>query len=450
VAREQLARLAALIALGISAIAVITILLAGGSTYVLHADFSDAGQLVKGDLVTVAGHEIGSIGAITLAPNGLADVELDISDQSVTPIHAGTLAQIGQLSLTVVANRFVALTVSGAGNPIPSGGTLPVTQTRGIVDLDTFLNALTPRVRASLQRILKSGAYFVHQPTASQLNQLFRYVNPALSQTSQLGAEIVADKFALSRLVSSSAEVASALAAQSGDLGGAVTSTAATLRQIASERAALADAIGRSPAVIKQSTGVLRDVKSALGALNPVLVDLQPVAPRLAKLLTVLVPAARDAVPTIKGVEALLPSAKKALLGLPPVERKATPSVRSLTSSLIEITPILAGLRPYTPDIVAGFFNGVGGATGGTYDANGHYLKSLLTLQGGGSSLSGLVSLLGGISGSLGPFNGGRTRLLAPCPGGGSTPAADGSNPWISADVLASTGNLCNPGDNQK
>jgi hypothetical protein len=162
------------------------------------------------------------------------------------------------------------------------------------------------------------------------------------------------------------------------------------------------------------------------------------------------VPAAKDAIPTIQGVEALVPSAKKALLGLPPVERKATPAVQSLTAALTKITPILAGLRPYAPDVVAGFFNGVGGASGGTYDANGHYLKYLLTVQGGGQTLSGVLNLLGGITSTLGPFNGGRTRLLATCPGGGNAPAADASNPWVSPDVLPGTGNVCSPGDNQK
>jgi phospholipid/cholesterol/gamma-HCH transport system substrate-binding protein len=451
-ARSQVARLTAMVALAIAVVAVVIVLVSGGSTYVIHAEFADAGQLVNGDLVTVAGHQVGSVGGISLASNGLASVELDISDSSVAPVRRGTIATIGQLSLTGVANRFVGLSL-GTGAPIRSGGVLPVSQTRGIVDLDVLLDALTPKVRTSLQRVLKTGAYFVRRPTAGEVNRSISFLNPALSQLTGLGSEVVADKFALDRLVGSSSRVATALAARSGDLSGAVGETARVLREVASERSALQDSISRAPAVLRQGTGVLRDTNFTLRVLDPALRDLRPVAPRLGTLLRVVVPAARNAIPTINGVQALVPSATRALKALPPVVKQAVPAVESLTAALKPITPILAGLRPYAPDVVAGFFNGVGGAAGAAYDANGHYLKSLLGIQAAGATLTGLLStvgtLLGKVIGAVTGLNGGRTGT-APCPGGGSPPAPDNSNAWTAPDVPGSIGALCNPADDQR
>jgi phospholipid/cholesterol/gamma-HCH transport system substrate-binding protein len=447
--RQRVARLSAFSALVIAAAALVVVLATAGSTYVVHADFADAGQLVPGDLVTVGGHEVGSVGSITLTANGLADVKLEISNHGITPLRQGTIATVGQLSLTGVANRFVALT-PGVGQAIPSGGTLPAAQTRGIVDLDTLLDSFTPRVRASLQGFLKAGAYLVARPTASQLNSANALMNPAFSQSAALGREVVADDAALAQLVSASARVSTALAAPSANLGRAVSSTAAVLRELAGQRSALEDSLLRAPTVLRAATGVLGRVSGTLSVLDPTLVALQPVAGRLARLLTAVLPAARNAVPTIASVRALLPSAESALSALPAVERQATPAVQSLTRSLLLVTPILAGLRPYAPDVVAGFFNGVGGATAGSYDANGHYLHGEIMLQGGGSSLTGLLNLFSKSGSALGPFDGERTGLLSPCPGGGNPPAADNSNPWTSPDVLPATGGTCTPGHDQK
>lgn len=446
-AREQLARIAALGAIAIAVVVVAILLLTGGSNYVLHAEFTDAGQLVGGDLVTIGGHPVGSIGSLSITPNGLADVELDITNSSATPLRSGTIATIGQLSLTGVSNRFVSLT-PGAGSPIKNGGVLPPQQTRGIVDLDTVLNALTPQVRTSLQRILKTGAYLMSGSTPAQFNAMIHYFNPALSQATALNGEIVADKFALDRLVSSTAGVASALAARDSDLGGAVTSTAATLREVASERTALEDAISRAPGVLSQGTGVLTDVNYTLKVLNPVLTELQPVAPRLASLLRIVVPTAANAIPTIKGVAALVPSAKRALTALPPVAKKAIPAINSLAAALPPVTPILAGIRPYAPEVVAGFFGGVGGYGGGYYDANGHYVR--ISPDFGPGSFSGLLGLLNGVASSLPGLNGTRFGLLAACPGGSVEPSPNKGNPWTNPDVPANTGNLCNPANDHQ
>ncbi len=447
--RSQVARLASVLALTIAVVVLAVLLLSSSGSYVLHAQFTDAGQLVNGDLVTVAGHKVGTVGQIRLSSHGLADVELDIGDDSITPIHDGSVATIGQLSLTGVANRFVGLNLNSAGRAIPSGGTLPVTQTRGIVDLDVLLDALTPKVRASFQQLLRTGAYFFSKPTAQQVNAGLVYLNPAFSQTAQLAGEISADRSALGRLVSTSATVSSGLAAHSTDLSGAVTNTATTLREIAAERTALQDILTRAPGVLGQGTAVLGDVNYSLHQLDPTLRDLRPVAPPAATLLRKVVPAANNAIPTVEGIERLVPGAKSALLALPPAERQATPAIQSLTASLTGVTPILSGLRPYAPDLVGGFFNGVGGSTGASYDANGHYLKSLLAVQPGGASLTGLLGLLGSATSSIGPFSGTRYGLHSPCPGGGNPPAPDGSNPWTSPDVFSGI-TACNPADDQR
>jgi hypothetical protein len=199
---------------------------------------------------------------------------------------------------------------------------------------------------------------------------------------------------------------------------------------------------------------VLRDTNFTLKVLDPVLRDTQPVAPRLARLLRAVVPVANNAIPAVAGITALVPGAERALTSFPPVARRAVPALASLRKALIPLIPVLAGFRPYAPDLVAGFFNGVGGAAGSSYDANGHVLQSVIDVGASGSSLTGLLSLLSGLLGHITApvpaLNGARSRLIAPCPGGGAPPAADSSNPWSAPDVLPNTGKLCNPTDDQR
>jgi phospholipid/cholesterol/gamma-HCH transport system substrate-binding protein len=309
------------------------------------------------------------------------------------------------------------------------------------------LDALNPRVRASLQQILKTGAYFVQGSTPTDLRALAAYLNPALSQTAQLAAQIAGNNYALDDLVARAAQISTALAAHTPQLQGAVTSTATTLREIAARRSALEDAVARAPGVLAQSTGVLRDAGHALRFVDPMLSELAPVAPQIARLLRVVGPAAQNAIPTIAGVQALVPGARAALRELPAVARLAIPSIRSLTAALKPALPILAGFRAYVPEVVAGFFEGFGGSEGGYYDANGHYARVAPVFTGSPTGVQGALSVLGKLTGALPQLSGYRTGVLARCPGSAVAPAAAGGNPWTAPDTVP---NICNPTDSAK
>jgi hypothetical protein len=171
--------------------------------------------------------------------------------------------------------------------------------------------------------------------------------------------------------------------------------------------------------------------------VNPVLAGAQPTIRPFGDLLRVTTPTLRNAAPLVASLRALMPQARQALLPLPRLGRQATPALASTTKALEDALPLITGLRPYTPELVAGFFSGFGGNSAHAYDANGHYQRVSLNL--GAGTLPGLIPLPSGAE--LGGY---RTGQVARCPGGAEPPAPDGSNP------IKPAGNTCDPKDNQK
>ena len=90
--------------------------------------------------------------------------------------------------------------------------------------------------------------------------------------------------------------------------------------------------------------------------------------------------------------------------------------------------PIAAELRPYTPDLIGGLFDGFGGNTGGYYDANGHYAR--ISFQSSAYSGTGLASLLP-LPDHTDGLVGFRKDVNRRCPGAATQALADGSNPYV-------------------
>ena len=423
---SAVSRVLALVSLVLAFVVVGVLLLGGGGPYKLTARFVDAGQLVKGDLVEVGGRKVGTVSDLELSDDGLADVKLSITDDSITPLHEGTTAAIRTVGLASVTNRIVELSPGPSTTPkLADGGLLPTYATRGVVDLDTLLDSVDPTVRARIKTVIRQAAKAFHDPAPKQVNQTIEYLNPALSQTAALGRELVADQHAFEQLITTGAAASGAVAQRDADLAGGLESGAAALRQIAGRRDALTDLLDRGPPVLRQTRTTLDHLRRLLPIADPVLHDLRPSIAPLARLLRDIPPVVANSGPAIAEIRALLPTAVAVLKQVPDVDAAATPALKSTTLALRELLPIVAGLRVYAPDFIGGLFNGFGGSTAGYYDANGHFIR--ISLQGARDSFAG--TLIPSLPNS--GFDGLRTGLTARCPGAAEEPAFDKSNPWI-------------------
>lgn len=422
---------AIVVAVLVVVLAVVVTSVTGGGGYKVTAQFRDAGQLVKGGLVQIAGRGVGTISDIRLSDDGLAEVELEIDDV-VGPLHRGTKATIRTIGLSGIANRYVDLDPGpSSGREIEDGGRLELTETQGIVDLDAVLSSLDPKTRERLQSLLRNGGKLFDGDAAKAVNDLLRYANPAFAQTRALAEELTRDTEAFSTLVSASAQTAQALAADRGDLAGALSGTAGTLRALASEQEALGSILERAPETTRRLDASLRRTGRTLRAARPAVADLRAASPALARLLRRLPTAAREARPVIADLRAALPDLDATLRKTPGLERVALPALKSATGAIGRGLPIFEGLRPYALDVIAGLFLGFGGTAASSYDANGHFAR--VSLHTGGASGSGILSLLGG--GNLLLLTP-QTKITARCPGTAARPAADGSNPYAPSDAL--------------
>jgi len=101
---SAIGRTAAIAAVVIAGVAVAAIVLRGGSNYTIKAEFQNASQLVKGNLVQVSGRPVGKVTAITLTDNGQAEVTMSV-DGAYAPLREGTQATVRASSLSGIARR---------------------------------------------------------------------------------------------------------------------------------------------------------------------------------------------------------------------------------------------------------------------------------------------------------------------------------------------------------
>jgi phospholipid/cholesterol/gamma-HCH transport system substrate-binding protein len=400
-------RVAAVAAVGIAVIAVAVILLNSGTDYKIKAVFSNASQIVSGDLVEVSGNSIGTVSDISLTPQGDARLTLDITDKNYRPLHAGTEATVREASLSGIANRYVDLRLGPAtGAPIKNGGTIGTQNTTSAVDLDELFNTLDAPTRRALQAVLQ-GSASEYAGEGKKAQAAWQYLNPAVASTSVLFREINRDTGKFTNFVVKSGNLVSDVAQRSSDLSGLVQHLATTTEALAAQRGALGQSIRQLPPFMRLANTTFVNLRRALDDVTPLVDASKPVAPKLRRLLEQLKPLADNSVPTVRDLSNIVsrPGADNDLvelisLGVPLANVTVHPLVANgklrpgaftqSTIALNDSTPELATARPYAVDLT-GWFEGY--THPGTIDANGGSSR-VAPIIGVGSIQNGTLNLL--------------------------------------------------------
>jgi phospholipid/cholesterol/gamma-HCH transport system substrate-binding protein len=373
------ARAAAVGALGLALLVVAVLILGGGSSYTLNADFENASGLVTGDNVLIGPAAVGTINSISLSENGQARVQMSLRG-GVGPLHQGTVARIFEDSLSGIASRYVALEPGPRQAPeIPDDGLITSTHTYSEVNIDQLFDTFDPLTLAGLQGFIRGEAASL-DGRGVDANQALKYLAPGLQTTSQLTAELTRDQPTFDLLVVKGADALSALASRSNQLSQLIANTSTATGAIASQSQALQQTLGLLPNTLRRATTTFAGLRKTLDALDPLVAASKPAVRQLPEFLASLGRVIEVGIPTIGALDDLIhnPAGTGDLTTLaqstPELARIAATAFPEMIKQLDDSQNQVAYLRNYTPDVMAALTNL--GQAGAYYDANGHYVRT--------------------------------------------------------------------------
>ena len=415
----------------------------GLPSYTVKAIFLNAGQVVAGNTVEIAGTKVGTVEDLKITPNGQAEISFTVQSE-YTPLRRGTRAVIRQASLSGISNRYIDLQLpdgNKAQATIPDGGAIGIDETVTQVDLDEVFNLLDPVARVAVQQFFRGQAR-QYRGKGKQANAGFKYLSPALSTSSELFDELNRDSPLLARFLQDSDRFNSALASRDDDLTNLIKNFNVTTRALGNQRIPLMEALTRFPEFIRTANTTFVNLRGTLDELDPLVEAQRPAARKLPAFFRELRPFARNARPTLRDLSRIVrqPGADNDLVELnrtlPPLARVALDSSQrngarrkaafpEISKALKDGAPLQAFARPYTPDLV-GWFDDFSHT--GAYDALGGFSRSQVyfNLFNDGLPTDEIGNLTGQVRGLNAAIDGltplaGPGTLAVPVPGGGGT-----------------------------
>jgi phospholipid/cholesterol/gamma-HCH transport system substrate-binding protein len=417
------ARALALGALLIVVVVIAVVVLSSGSAYTVRLLFSNASGLVSGDQVMIGPTSVGSVQSVALTPSGQAAVVISL-DGDAAPLYQGSVARIEENGLAGIASHYVTIQPApGAGDAqIPSGGTIPQSDTYAEVGLDQIFDTLNGPTRQGLRNVIRGEASSI-SGKSQQANRTLEYLDPLLRSTGQFTGALSKDEPAFDQLLVQGAQTMRLLASRSQQLTDLVGKADAVTGAVAQQSRSLEQALRLLPSTLTKSTTTFAGLRRTISTLEPLVAATKPQIKQLTPFATALNRFATAATPTLGYLAALISNPKggdltKLLQEAPALEKAASSGFPAIVASLAAQTSSgqIQALREYTPDIVAALANT--GQMNGYYDANGHY--------GRGEPFYGAYGISGGTLTNNPPqdrYNGLTVVKTGRCPGGATQPA---------------------------
>ncbi len=364
-----------------------------GTDYRVRAIFDNAGFVIPGEDVKIAGVKIGKIESLDITRDFKAVVVMAIEDPGYQDFRADAHCQVRPQSL--IGEKFVECTPTqkrAVGAPLPpalkrvGNGSgkgqyyLPVQNTSKAVDLD-LLNDITRKPQTERLSLILDELGTGLAGRGRELGQVVRRANPALREVDQVLKLLGSQNQVLSDLARNSDTVLAPLARERKHVSSAIVQSSKVAQATAERRTPLSADIERLPRFLQE----LRPTMVRLGGLSdqatPVLADLGARAPDINRLLRALGPFAQAGIPAVKS----LGDASK--IGTPAVidARPTIADLRKLTKSLRPVGATAAALlesfqKAHGIERAMDYlFYQVSAVNG--FDSFGHYLRARLILN---------------------------------------------------------------------
>ncbi|TPG36525.1 MCE family protein [Mycolicibacterium hodleri] len=222
----------------------------GGDKNAYTAQFTNVSGLREGDMVRVAGVEVGKVEQIAVNPD--ATVRVAFTADKVAVLTDATRAEVRYDDL--IGGRFMALVESaGNGTKLNPGQTIPVERTQRALDLDAVTGGFRPLFRALDPKQVNDLSGQLLQAVQGEGPTIASFLSQAAAATNTLADRDVL----IGQVVDNLNVVLGSLGGQSDQLDKAVTNLSELVHGLAERKTDIANAVAYTNAATGSITDLL-------------------------------------------------------------------------------------------------------------------------------------------------------------------------------------------------